>query len=102
MLQIFRYSLKSVNTAALKQRLKNMYALTKSGETIKQPCTLIQASKDYLVSMDATEYFERSCASSNVIRLHGGHFIAQSNIEGSAAVIRGVIEKLDLNSIKDA
>ena len=84
-------SLQTVSTKVLRSRIKNMSHLSSEVQKIDLPCTYIQPSNDYLISKQAIEHLKNCCININIITLTGGHFIAQSNVNGCTKVIGSVV-----------
>ncbi|BFM13386.1 hypothetical protein R50072_35390 [Simiduia litorea] len=72
-------SIKKADKVKLRSRLRNIATLNIPKHDIKCPVTYIRPTSDLLVGVKAFNVLASRAAHLNVVKVRGGHFIAQSN-----------------------
>ena len=79
LVHLFYKSFNEVSNRTLRSRLHIISTFSNVTTNIEIPATYIRAKKDFLVSKNCIQKFEKVFKHLNIIHLDGGHFIAQSN-----------------------
>lgn len=93
-IKLLHESLSQVNNRLLRNRLEILAKMDEPEERIDIPCTIINATKDNLVSRNAYHLISRIFENSNTHELVTGHFVIQAAPK--------TVEKILINVIKES
>lgn len=86
-------SISKAEKVKLKERLRNIARLDMPTKIHNVHAVYIRPTRDYLVSEKSVLAISKVFNNMRVVTLPGGHFIAQTNPEGCARIIRGMEAK---------